>query len=44
MSASPKDKEKLNFHNAHTVARKDLEITFGILKARFAIMRGPARF
>ena len=40
----PSGKKQTQFHNAQAAARKDVERTFGILQAQFAIVRGPARF
>ena len=40
----PEGKKYLDFHNAQTAARKDMERAFEILQVQFAIMRGPARF
>jgi DNA polymerase elongation subunit (family B) len=37
-------KKQLGFHNAQVAARKDVERTFGILKAIFAIVRRPVMF
>ena len=37
------DKRKL-FAKAHEAYRKDVECAFGVLQARFAIVRGPAWF
>jgi hypothetical protein len=39
-----KDKKQTQFHNAQAAARKDVERAFEILRAQFAIVRGPARF
>jgi hypothetical protein len=36
--------KELDFHNAHAVARKDVERAFGILQAQYVIMSGMARF
>ena len=41
---SPTGKKEQDFHAAQAAARKDVERTFGILQAQFAIVRGPARF
>ena len=40
----PQGLKKKHFAKAQESARKDVERTFGVLQARFAIMRGPARF
>ena len=37
------DKRKL-FAKAQEAYKKDVERAFGVLQARFAIVRGPARF
>jgi len=37
------EKHKL-FAKKQEAARKDVERAFGVLQARFAILRGPARF
>ncbi|XP_075663459.1 uncharacterized protein LOC142633070 [Castanea sativa] len=41
---APQDHKKQHFASAQEVARKDVERAFGVLQARFAIVRGPARF
>jgi hypothetical protein len=40
----PLTKKQAHFTRAQEAARKDIERAFGILQARFAIVRGPARF
>ena len=40
----PKGKKEKDFDAAQAAARKDVERTFGILHAQFAIVRGPTRF
>ena len=41
---SPQGLKKKHFAKAQELARKDVERAFGVLQARFAIVRGPARF
>lgn len=41
---NPQSKKQLHSHNAQATSRKDVEKTFGILQAHFAIVRGPDRF
>ena len=36
--------KKKHFAKAQELARKDVERAFGVLQARFAIVRGPTRF
>ena len=40
----PLTKKEATFTRAQESARKDIERAFGVLQARFAIVRGPARF
>ena len=40
----PKSKKPNSFAQAQEACRKDIERPFGVLQARFAIVRGPARF
>jgi hypothetical protein len=40
----PLSKKEANFTRAQEAARKDIERAFSVLQARFAIVRGPARF
>jgi hypothetical protein len=40
----PLTRKEANFTKAQEKARKDIERAFGVLQARFAIVRGPARF
>ena len=39
----PQGNKKIHFTMAQEAARKDVERAFGVLQARFAIVRGPAR-
>ena len=41
---APQDNKKKHFAKMQEAARKDVERAFGVLQARFAIVRGPARF
>ena len=41
---SPREQKKKLFTKAQEAYRKDVERAFGVLQARFAIVRGPARF
>jgi hypothetical protein len=40
----PLTKKESTFAKAQEAARKDIERAFGVLQARFAIVRGPAHF
>ena len=40
----PQGSKNKHFAAAQELARKDVERAFGVLQARFAIVRGPARF
>ena len=40
---SPKGNNQIHFAKSQESARKDVERAFGVLQARFAIVRGPAR-
>ena len=40
----PQGNKKKHFALAQESCRKDVERAFGVLQARFAIVRGPARF
>jgi hypothetical protein len=42
--SSPQGNKRKHFAAAQESARKDVERAFGVLQARFAIVRGPARF
>jgi len=39
----PQGNKKIHFTMAQEAARKDVERAFGVLQARFAMVRGPAR-
>jgi hypothetical protein len=41
---NPQGNKKFHFTKAQEAARKDVERSFGVLQACFAIVRGPARF
>ena len=41
---APQDCKRQHFASAQEAVRKDVERAFGVLQARFAIVRGPARF
>jgi hypothetical protein len=40
----PPSKKQTQFHNAQAATRKDVDRTFGILQAQFAIVRGRLDF
>ena len=40
----PQDLKKKHFSKAQESATKDVERAFGVLQARFVIVRGPTRF
>jgi hypothetical protein len=42
--SKPNDKKEVVYAKAQEACRKDIEIPFGVLQARFAIVRGPAHF
>ncbi|XP_034569256.2 uncharacterized protein [Setaria viridis] len=41
---SPQGNKKVHFTKAQEAVRKDVERAFGVLQARFAMVKGPARF
>ncbi|XP_050259469.1 uncharacterized protein LOC126704472 [Quercus robur] len=41
---APQDRKRQHFASAQEAVRKDVERAFGVLQARFAIVRGPTRF
>ena len=41
--SNPVGQKKIHFAQRQEAARKDVEMAFGILQARFAIIRGPAK-
>ena len=41
---SPRGHKRKLFTKTQEVNRKDVKLAFGVLQARFAIVRGPARF
>ena len=41
--SKPQGKKNLDFHNAQSAVRKDMERAFEILQAQFVIVRGPTR-
>jgi hypothetical protein len=42
--SNPQGNKKVHFTKAQEGVRKDVERAFGVLQARFAMVRGPARF
>jgi len=42
--SNPQGNKKVHFTKAQEAERKDVERDFGVLQARFAMVRGPARF
>ena len=41
---TPQDCKRQHFASAQEAAKKDVECAFGVLQARFVIVRGPTRF
>ena len=41
--SNPVGQKKAHFAQRQEAARKDVERTFGVLRARFAVVRGPAK-
>jgi hypothetical protein len=42
--SNPKTKKEAEFGKVQEACQKDIERAFGVLQARFAIVRGPAHF
>jgi hypothetical protein len=42
--SNPQNKKEAEFARMQEACRKDIERVFGVLQARFAIVRGPVRF